>query len=146
MASFLRSYEPQVYALLRIMTGFLFLWHGTQKLFAVPVPPPPVPPFVIAIAGPIELVGGLLVMIGLFAGWAAFLCSGLMAFAFGWYMVRKRFCRSKTAGSWPPSSACVSVYFDAWLRHLERGCGSSRLTFRVVPIDWTFPARCGRLA
>ena len=82
MASFLRSYEPQVYALLRMVTGFLFLWHGTQKLFAFPVPPPPVPPFVITIAGPIELVGGLLVMIGLFAGWAAFLCSGLMAFAY----------------------------------------------------------------
>jgi putative oxidoreductase len=82
MASFLRSYEPQVYALLRMVTGFLFLWHGTQKLFAFPVPPPPVPPFVIAVAGPIELVGGLLVMIGLFAGWAAFLCSGLMAFAY----------------------------------------------------------------
>ena len=82
MASFLRPYEPQVYALLRMVTGFLFLWHGTQKLFAFPVPPPPVPPFVIAIAGPIELVGGLLVMIGLFAGWAAFLCSGLMAFAY----------------------------------------------------------------
>ena len=82
MASFLRSYEPQVYALLRMVTGFLFLWHGTQKLFAFPVPPPPVPPFVIAIAGPIELVGGLLVMIGLFAGWSAFLCSGLMAFAY----------------------------------------------------------------
>ena len=82
MASLLRSYEPQVYALLRMVTGFLFLWHGTQKLFAFPVLPPPVPPFVIAIAGPIELVGGLLVMIGLFAGWAAFLCSGLMAFAY----------------------------------------------------------------
>ena len=82
MASFLGPYEPQVYALLRMVTGFLFLWHGTQKLFAFPVPPPPVPPFVIAIAGPIELVGGLLVMIGLFAGWAAFLCSGLMAFAY----------------------------------------------------------------
>lgn len=82
MASFLRSYEPQVYALLRMVTGFLFLWHGTQKLFAFPVPPPPVPPFVIAIAGPIELVGGLLVMIGLFAGWAAVLSSGLMAFAY----------------------------------------------------------------
>jgi putative oxidoreductase len=82
MASFLRSYEPQAYALLRMVTGFLFLWHGTQKLFAFPVPPPPVPPFVIAIASPIELVGGLLVMIGLFTGWAAFLCSGLMAFAY----------------------------------------------------------------
>ena len=82
MASFLRPYEPQAYALLRMVTGFLLLWHGTQKLLAFPVPPPPVPPFVIAIAGPIELVGGLLVMIGLFAGWAAFLCSGLMAFAY----------------------------------------------------------------
>lgn len=82
MATFLRAYEPQVYALLRMVTGFLLLWHGTQKLLAFPVPPPPVPPFVIAIAGPIELVGGLLVMIGLFAGWAAFLCSGLMAFAY----------------------------------------------------------------
>ena len=70
-------------ALLRIVTGFLIFWHGTQKLFGVPIPAPPqLPSFVIAIAGPIELVGGLLVMIGLFAGWAAFLCSGLMAFAY----------------------------------------------------------------
>lgn len=48
----------------------------------MPTPPPPVPSFVIAIAGPIELIGGTLVMIGLFAGWAAFLCSGLMAAAY----------------------------------------------------------------
>jgi putative oxidoreductase len=69
--------------LMRIVTGFLFLWHGTQKLLSVPVPPPPqVPSFVIAIAGPIELIGGSMVMIGLFAGWAAFLGSGLMAFAY----------------------------------------------------------------
>lgn len=82
MPSFMRAYSAQTYALLRIVTGFLFLWHGTQKLFSVPMPPPQVPSFVIAIAGPIELVGGLLVMIGLFAGWAAFLSSGLMAFAY----------------------------------------------------------------
>ncbi|MFY4730148.1 DoxX family protein, partial [Nitrospira sp. BLG_2] len=41
-----------------------------------------VPPFVAYVAGPIELIGGMLVMIGLFAGWAAFLCSGLMAAAY----------------------------------------------------------------
>jgi putative oxidoreductase len=83
MPTFLRAYAPYTYALMRIVTGFLFLWHGTQKLLSVPVPPPPqVPPFVIAIAGPIELIGGALVMIGLFAGWAAFLCSGLMASAY----------------------------------------------------------------
>ena len=34
------------------------------------------------VAGPIELVGGVLVMIGLFTRWAAFLCSGLMAAAY----------------------------------------------------------------
>ncbi|MCI1278002.1 MAG: DoxX family protein [Nitrospira sp.] len=83
MPSFMRSYASQTYALLRIVTGFLFFWHGTQKLFSVPMPPPQqIPSFVIAIAGPIELIGGALVMIGLFTGWAAFLCSGLMAFGY----------------------------------------------------------------
>lgn len=67
---------------MRIVTGLLFLWHGTQKLFAFPAAPPPIPAFVTYIAGPIELVGGLLVMIALFAGWAAFLSSGLMAAAY----------------------------------------------------------------
>jgi putative oxidoreductase len=80
---FMRAYGPQTYALMRMVTGFLFLWHGAQKLFNIPMPPPmPLPSFVIAIAGPIELFGGLLVMIGLFTGWAAFLCSGLMACAY----------------------------------------------------------------
>ena len=79
----MHGYGPQTYALMRIVTGFLFLWHGTQKVFNVPAPPPiDLPPFVVFSAGPIELIGGLLVMIGLFAGWAAFLCSGLMAFAY----------------------------------------------------------------
>lgn len=82
MPSFMQPYAPHTYALMRIVTGFLFLWHGTQKLFNVPTPPPEVPMFVIAVAGPIELVGGTLVMMGLFTGWAAFLCSGLMAFAY----------------------------------------------------------------
>jgi putative oxidoreductase len=82
MPAFMRPYQAQVYALLRIVAGFLFLWHGTQKLFGFPGAPPNVPPFVIYIAGPIEFVGGLLVMIGLYAGWAAFVCSGQMAFAY----------------------------------------------------------------
>ncbi|SLM48962.1 DoxX family protein [Nitrospira japonica] len=82
MPPFPQAYAQQTYALMRIVTGFLFLWHGTQKLFGVPMPPPQVPSFVIAVAGPIELIGGTLVMIGLFTRWAAFLCSGLMAFAY----------------------------------------------------------------
>jgi len=80
---FLRKFSEQTYALLRIMTGFLFLWHGAQKLLAVPTPMPMTPPaFITYTAGPIELFGGVLVMVGLFTNWAAFLCSGLMAFAY----------------------------------------------------------------
>jgi putative oxidoreductase len=83
MPFFMQAYASQTYALMRIVAGFLFLWHGAQKLLGLPMPPSmPLPGFVVAIAGPIELVGGALVMIGLFAGWAAFLCSGLMAFAY----------------------------------------------------------------
>jgi putative oxidoreductase len=81
--TFLRAYEPQTYALMRIVTGFLFLWHGMQKLFGFPGEMPPgVPAFIIWTAGPIELIGGILVMIGLFTRPAAFLSSGLMAFAY----------------------------------------------------------------
>lgn len=83
MANFMRPYESQTYALFRIVVGFLFLWHGMQLLFGVPgTPHTGVPAFVTFVAGPIELIGGTLVMIGLFTRWAAFLCSGLMAFAY----------------------------------------------------------------
>ncbi|MBI3609863.1 MAG: DoxX family protein [Nitrospirae bacterium] len=83
MNAFMSSYSSQGYALMRIVVGFLFLWHGAQKLFGFPVPMPPgVPAYIIYIAGPIELIGGTLVMIGLFTRWAAFLCSGLMAVAY----------------------------------------------------------------
>jgi len=81
--NFLTRYSDHTYALMRIVTGFLFLFHGTQKLFGVPGGVPEgIPDFVIYIAGPIELVGGALVMLGLFASPAAFLCSGLMAAAY----------------------------------------------------------------
>jgi putative oxidoreductase len=68
---------------MRIIVGFLFLWHGTQKLFAFPIGMPPgVPAFITYGAGSIELVAGVLVMIGLFTHWAAFLASGQMAVAY----------------------------------------------------------------
>ena len=83
MPAFMKPYDAQAYALLRIVAGFLLLWHGSQKLFGFPGEVPAgVPPFVLYVAGPIELIGGVLVMIGLFTSWAAFLCSGLMATAY----------------------------------------------------------------
>ena len=82
---FLGRYEPQIYAIMRIIVGFLFLWHGTQKLLGFP----PSPggggqglSAMTALAGTIELVGGLMILFGLFAGIAAFIASGTMAVAY----------------------------------------------------------------
>lgn len=83
MKSFMSNYSSHCYALMRIVVGFLFLWHGAQKLFGFPIGMPAgVPPFITYGAGPIELVGGILVMIGLFTHWAAFITSGQMAVAY----------------------------------------------------------------
>jgi putative oxidoreductase len=80
--TFLKPFEPQIYAALRIVAGFLMLWHGTQKLFGFPPSPMEPPDWIRFIAGPIELLGGVLVMIGLFTRPAAFVTSGQMAAAY----------------------------------------------------------------
>jgi putative oxidoreductase len=82
MAAFMQRFSSETYALMRIVTGLLFLWHGSQKLLGFPQAAPEAPAFIIYVAGPIELIGGTLVAIGLFTRWAAFLCSGLMAAAY----------------------------------------------------------------
>ena len=83
MATFMARYEDETYALLRIMAGAMFLFHGSQKLFGFPVEMGrEAPAFIVYVAGPIELVGGVLIAIGLLTRWSAFLCSGLMAAAY----------------------------------------------------------------
>ncbi len=83
MADFMKPFSAQTYAIMRVFIGGLFLFHGSQKLFGFPgTPPGEAPAFVLYTAGPIELVGGALVMVGLFTRWAAFICSGLMAAAY----------------------------------------------------------------
>ena len=86
MERILGAFAQHTYAILRIVSGFLFMCHGMQKLFNFPAaqgaPPPDGISPLMAVAGGIELVGGFLIMIGLFAGFAAFVSSGLMAFAY----------------------------------------------------------------
>ena len=80
---FMKSFSAQIYALMRIVIGLLFLCHGTQKLFAFPSALSfEVTPFVIYGAGSIECLGGLLIAMGLFTRWMAFVCSGLMVVAY----------------------------------------------------------------
>ena len=84
MMMFLKAFEGHIYAALRIVTGFLMLFHGIQKLAPqlIGMAQQDMPNFVRYIAGPIELFGGLLVMLGLFTRPAAFLTSGQMAAAY----------------------------------------------------------------
>jgi putative oxidoreductase len=82
----LTKYAPIGLGLLRIVAALLFIEHGTQKFFDFPASGHPsssggMPPLFI-VAGLIETIGGLLVLVGLFARYAAFLMSGEMAVAF----------------------------------------------------------------
>ncbi len=80
---FLKPLDGTIYALARILTGLLFLQHGLQKIFGLfGGPPAEAPAFIVYGAGGIELVGALLVAIGLFTAPAAFICSGTMAVAY----------------------------------------------------------------
>lgn len=80
---FLRPHAERIYALLRIAAGLMFMLHGMQKVFGMfGGMPAGAPPFIVYGAGTIEFLGGLLVALGLFAGLAAFISSGTMAFAF----------------------------------------------------------------
>ncbi|HEX8748762.1 MAG TPA: DoxX family protein [Pyrinomonadaceae bacterium] len=85
MERFLGRYEPYFYALLRIVAGFLYLLHGSQKLLGMPAgktQPMSLFSFPGGISGLIELVLGLMIMLGLLAGFAAFIASGEMAVAY----------------------------------------------------------------
>ena len=83
MAQFMRKFEIQTFALMRIVVGFLFLCHGSQKLFNfLATGYQSSGAFVTYVGGAIELIGGALVMLGLFTRWAAFICSGEMAVAY----------------------------------------------------------------
>lgn len=82
MPTSIARYEGEIYAFLRIVAGFLFLWHGTQKIFDFPPAGVPIPLWLVVIGGTIELVGGLLIMTGLWTRLAAFIASGEMAVAY----------------------------------------------------------------
>ena len=83
LSRFLAPHTERVYALLRIIVGFLMALHGAQKFGLLGPTPHPIPPFSqVWFGGWIELIGGLLVMIGLFTVPAAFLVSGTMAVAY----------------------------------------------------------------
>ncbi len=82
---FLSRFAPQLLSVLRIITALLFFAHGSAKflgfpavegMYGIPVSSPG------GIAGVLEIVGGILLVIGLFSRLTAFILSGLMAVAY----------------------------------------------------------------
>ena len=85
LTAFQATWAPRALAVLRIVTGYLFLWHGTAKILHVPH----VAMFdqlqlfsLVGLAGVLEIVGGILLIVGLFVRPAAFILSGFMAVAY----------------------------------------------------------------
>jgi putative oxidoreductase len=86
MTDRLSAYAPQALAVLRIVTALLFFQSGVFHLFNFPAtnfpPPPPEMATLMFIAGVLELVGGLLLIVGFLTRPTAFVLSGMMAVAY----------------------------------------------------------------
>ena len=118
MERWLGRYSDVTYALMRLVVGALLACHGAQKLFgAFGGPAMTGVPKMLA-AGIIEFGGGVLIAIGLQAGFAAFLASGLMAFAY--FMVHA------PNGFWPilNKGELAVAYCFVFLYIASRGSGA----------------------
>ena len=84
--NFLKPYTSQLLAVLRIMSGLLLLQHGTYKYLSIPVGPMnnASPMTMSGAAGVLELIGGPLLILGLFTRPVAFILSGMCAVAYFW--------------------------------------------------------------
>ena len=94
--TFYANWTPRFLSVLRIITAFLFIAHGAQKLFGFLAPPgmPSAAPLsLMGVAGILEFFGGLLLLLGLFTRPVAFILSGLMAVAY--------FTTHAPGGFWP---------------------------------------------
>lgn len=83
--AFFETWRPRALAVLRIVTAYLFITHGTAKLFGIPhqaMFDGLKPMSLSGVAGILEFVGGALLLIGLFTRPVAFVLCGLMAFAY----------------------------------------------------------------
>jgi putative oxidoreductase len=124
MERWLGKYSEVFYALMRLVVGLLFASHGAQKLFGVlggqSLPSGPL----LVTAGVIEFIGGGLVALGLWAGYAAFVASGEMAVAY--------FMAHAPGGFWPivNTGERAVLYCFVFLYIASRGSG--RLSVDVL--------------
>lgn len=114
MSQFLSKYSAPIYAILRIVAGLTFTLHGTQKLFGFPGNKPPVPLIsLMGVGGLLELVCGLLIALGLWASYAAFIASGEMAVAYFMVHAPKGFLPTVNQGDLSVLYCFVFLYIAA---------------------------------
>jgi putative oxidoreductase len=120
MAELIGRFSAHTFAILRIVAGLMFAMHGTQKLLGYPPMPKamagPLPPLM-KVAGGVELVCGILIVIGLFTGIAAFVAAGEMAAAY--------FMGHAPHGFWPLENQgeLAVLYCFLWLFVAAHGAG-----------------------
>jgi len=87
---FCELWAPRLLSIVRILLGLLYMQHGLSKYFGFPAASPQnFQVFsLIGLAGVIEIIGGLMVALGIYTRWAALIISGEMAVAF--FIVRNR--------------------------------------------------------
>lgn len=109
--------EGYVYSAMRFVAGFLFLFHGLQKVFGMYGVPQMSLTSLPGVAGVIELAGGTLIALGLFTTPIAFLCSGEMAVAY--------FMAHQPKGTWPVENQgeLAALYCFVFLYISARGGG-----------------------
>jgi putative oxidoreductase len=111
---------PYLLSVLRIVAAFLFIAHGTQKLFGFPANAPR-PTFAVftllGAAGVLEAFGGSLMLLGLFTRPVAFVLSGQMAYAY--------FTQHAPTGAWPllNGGELAALYCFTWLYFVAAGPG-----------------------
>lgn len=109
------TWAPRLLSVLRVMTGLLFLQHGTQKILGFPPSGRPSPDLLSlsGAAGLLELVGGSLIILGLFTRPVAFILSGQMAVAYFMVHAPKSFYPVLNGGELAALFCFVFLYFAA---------------------------------
>ena len=117
MERWLGKYSEPLYAVMRLVVGLLFACHGAQKLFGVLGGQSQLANPTLLAAGIIEFVGGGLIALGLWAGYAAFVASGEMAVAY--------FTAHAPGGFWPivNKGELAVLYCFVFLYVASRGSG-----------------------
>jgi putative oxidoreductase len=119
------SWSSALLSVLRIVTGLGFLQHGTSKFFDIPPFPMPLNPLLTA-AGVLELVGGALIILGLFTRPVAFVLAGQMAVAYFLFHAPQGFIPAANGGEGAMLYCFIFLYLAAagggvWSVDAQRG-------------------------